>query len=152
MIYTDMEKLNRYLGMEKNLDTAFHYLMEKGTADLTPGANEVDGERVFINRFSYMTVPEAQAAFEAHMKYADIHLVLEGEEYIGVTPLKNLDILDTDEENDNINCNGHVENKIYMRPGKILIVFPEDAHKVKIASDSPVKVEKAVVKVKVDNI
>ena len=33
MIYTDMEKLNRYLGMEKNLDTAFHYLMEKGKRD-----------------------------------------------------------------------------------------------------------------------
>lgn len=33
-------------------------------------------------------------------------------------------------------------------PGKVLIVLPDDAHKVKIALDGPERVEKAVVKVR----
>ena len=42
-----------------------------------------------------------------------------------------------------------METKIPMEPGKVLIVFPEDAHMVKIENNGPVNVEKAVVKVRV---
>ena len=152
MIYTDTVSLKRYLGIEENLDAAIRYLLEKGTAELQQGKNPIDGDNVFINRFGYMTIPEQEACFEAHLQYADIHIVLKGEEYIGVTPLKRLDILKTDKENDNIDCQGNVETKVLMQPGKILIVFPEDAHKVKISVGQPVRTEKAVVKVKVKKI
>ena len=122
MIYTDMEHLGRYRGITPALDTAIAYLLEHGLEGLTSGRNEVDGENVYINRFAYTTMPEAETAFEAHRLYADIHLLAEGEEYIGITP---------------------------MEPGKVLIAFPEDAHRVKINRGGPCHVEKAVVKVRV---
>ena len=67
MIYTDLENLKHYQGINKNLDTAIRYLIEKGTENLVPGRNDVDGDNVFVNEFSYMTIPESEAIFEAHL-------------------------------------------------------------------------------------
>ena len=86
MIYTDMEHLYHYKGLGAHMDTAIDYLLAHGTGELVPGRNEVDGDNVFINRFNYTTMPEEKAAFEAHESYADIHLLAEGREFIGVTP------------------------------------------------------------------
>ena len=74
MIYTDLENLKHYQGINKNLDTAIRYLIEKGTENLVPGRNDVDGDNVFVNEFSYMTIPESEAIFEAHFDYADVHI------------------------------------------------------------------------------
>lgn len=147
MIYADMKHLSRYRGISAGLDTAIDYLLKCGTDGLMPGRNEVDGDEVFINRFHYTTMPQEEAAFEAHEVYADIHLVVEGREYIGVTPLNRLQITKVEKESDNIECSGPVETLLPMEPGKVLIVFPEDAHMVKIANGVPAHVEKAVVKV-----
>lgn len=92
MIYTDMEHLDRYRGICPQLDTAIDYLLENGLELLVPGRNEVDGEDVFVNRFHYTTMPQEEAAFEAHEFYADIHLLAEGREYIGVTPIERLTV------------------------------------------------------------
>ena len=132
MIYTDLENLKHYQGINKNLDTAIRYLIEKGTENLVPGRNDVDGDNVFVNEFSYMTIPESEAIFEAHFDYADVHMVLSGSEYIGVTDIKKLEVTKTDKENDCILGNGKVENMLLMTPGKVLIVLPEDAHMVKV--------------------
>ena len=149
MIYTDMEHLDRYRGICPQLDTAIDYLLENGLELLVPGRNEVDGDNVFINRFNYTTMPEEKAAFEAHESYADIHLLAEGREFIGVTPMDRMSVTSVDREADNVVCHGPVEVKVPMEPGKVLIVFPEDAHLVKIENGGPVHVEKAVVKVRV---
>ncbi len=148
MIYTDMKHLSRSKGISAHLDTAIDWLLNHDLAELVPGRNEVDGDNVFINRFGYTTMPEEEAAFEAHLEYADIHLLAEGQEFIGVTPIEDLTITKTDQEADNIECHGPVEVKLPMEPGKVLIVFPEDAHLVKVQRGNPVKVEKAVVKVR----
>ena len=46
MIYTDLNNLERYLGMRKHLDTAIHYIKEHSLNDLKKGCNEVDGDFV----------------------------------------------------------------------------------------------------------
>lgn len=147
MIYTDMKNLEHYKGMGKHLDTAIEYLKNHELSELTPGRNEVDGDNVFINRFAYDTMPEEKAAFEAHEEYADIHLVVSGEELIGVSDMELMTVSAVDKTTDSVDCDGPVENRVAMKPGKVLIVLPEDAHKVKIAIQDPVHVEKAVVKV-----
>lgn len=150
MIYTDMEHLKRYRGLNSCLDTAITYLEETGVDGLEPGRNEVDGDNVYINRFHYTTMAVEEAAFEAHEAYADIHLLAEGRELIGITPITALEIIGTDREADNVECSGPVETLVPMEPGKVLIVFPEDAHMVKIQAGEPVNVEKAVVKVRMN--
>lgn len=148
MIYTDLKNLKHYQGINSNLDTAIQYLVEKGTENLVSGRNEVDGNDVFINQFGYITIPESEAIFEAHFEYIDVHLVLSGSEYIGVTSVKDLEVTKTDEENDCILGKGKSEVMFPMIPGKVLIVFPEDAHMVKIQKETAAEVKKAVMKVK----
>lgn len=150
MIYTDLKHLKRYMGLNKNLDTAITYLGKNGMDSLAPGRNEVDGDNVYINVFRYTTIAPEEAAFEAHQVYADIHLMAEGRELIGVTPVTALEITGTDREADYVECGGPVELLLPMEPGKALVVFPEDAHMVKIQAGEPAQVQKAVVKVRMN--
>lgn len=147
MIYTDFDNLERYLGMGEHLDTAIRYIKEHSLDELHNGRNEVDGDFVFINCFEYETLPEEKAAFEAHEKYADVHMVISGEERIGVSDMSLMTVTAKDEATDSIECYGETENYLILKPGKVVVVFPEDAHKVKVMTDSVSQVKKAVAKV-----
>ena len=98
MIYTNLNNLERYLGMRKHLDTAIHYIKEHSLNDLKKGCNEVDGDFAFINCFEYETLPEEKTFFEAHEKYADIHMVISGEEKMGVSDMSLMTVTAKDEE------------------------------------------------------
>ena len=64
-----------------------------------------------------------------------------------MTDMEKMTVTAIDKVTDSVDCDGPIENRLYMTPRKVLIVLPEDAHKVKIAVDGPERVEKAVVKV-----
>ena len=148
MIYTNLEQLERYLGISEALDTAIRYLKKADLTTLVKGRNEVDGDNVFINRFDYNTLPEGDAMWEGHAQYADIHVVLSGEEKIGVTDAARLTVTIRDEASDFIGYEGDVETWFTMRPGDILVVYPEDVHMVKVQLKGESHVEKAVFKVR----
>lgn len=147
MIYTKRDRLARYKGISAPLDTAIDYLASADLAQLQMGRNEVDGDKVYINRFDYTTMPENEASWEGHKLYADIHVVLEGEERIGVTDAAVLTAGEYDAAGDFIPYEGPVDAWVTMRPGDILVVFPEDVHMVKVQRSAPCKVKKAVFKV-----
>ena len=150
MIYAEISDLSRYLGIHRNLDTAIHFLEKCDLSTLTAGRNEVDGDNVYINRFGYETMPEEKAFFEAHEKYADIHLIVSGEEKIGVSDPRFLKEFDRNAADDFIGYHGEVDNYSHMTTDKFLIAFPGEAHMVKLQYRDSVRVEKAVVKVKMD--
>ncbi len=148
MIYTKIAEINRYKGISAPLDTAIEYLATADLSKLEMGRNDVDGELVYINRFNYTTMPEADAIWEGHKYYADIHVVLEGEEQIGVTDASSLTAGEYEEAGDFIPYEGPVDSWVTMRPGDILIVFPEDVHKVKVQLNGACDIKKAVFKVR----
>lgn len=148
MIYTNLAQLERYLGISDALDTAIRYLKTADLTQLTMGRNEVDGDNVFINRFNYDTLPEEKAMWEGHAQYADIHVLVSGEEKIGVTDAARLTATTRDEASDFIGYEGPVETWFTMHPGDILVVYPEDVHMVKVQLNGEAHVEKAVFKVK----
>ena len=112
------------------------------------GRNDVDGDNVYINRFDYDTLPLDKAAWEGHAQYADIHVLLSGEEKIGVTDVSRLTATTRDEATDFIGYEGPVETWFTMHPGDVLVVFPEDVHMVKVQLNGEVHVQKAVFKVR----
>ena len=85
LIYTKRKYLKRYLGISDSLDAAIRHLQSADLSQLHKGRNEIDGERAFVNRFDYQTMPPEQAIWEGHAKYGDIHVLLSGREKIGVT-------------------------------------------------------------------
>lgn len=148
MIYTKMMYIESYRGIHENLDKAIDFLRNCDLKTLSMGRNVVDDDQVFINRFNYQTLPMEEASFEAHEKHLDIHLLLSGKERIGISDMAHMKITGRDIVNDGIDCEGPMEQQFYMEPGDVLIVFPEDAHMVKLEASGSCTVEKAVIKVR----
>ena len=149
MIYTKRKNLDRYLGQCDALDTAIRYLQTADLTQLHKGRNEVDGDQVFINRFDYQTMAPEQAIWEGHAQYADMHVLLSGQELIGVTNIEALKETVRKPEEDFLGFEGPVETWLPMTTEDILIVYPEDIHKVKVIHGESTLVEKACFKFKV---
>lgn len=149
MIYTKRSHLHRYLGLSESMDAAIHYLLSADLSALTMGRNDIAGDQTFVNRFNYQTVPAHEAAWEGHTSYGDIHVVLSGRERIGVSCADSLTVTQRNPQEDFVGYRGEVQTWVDMTPEDILIVFPEDAHMVKVAMDESVPVEKACFKFKV---
>ena len=146
MIYVKLQHLNRYKGICPSLDTAIDFLQTADLSALKPGRNEVDGDNVFINRFDYETIPQANAIWEGHARYGDIQILISGREKIGVTHAEALERTVFKEADDFMGYEGPVRCWYPMEEGDALIVFPEDVHMVKVQLDGPMAVSRAVVK------
>lgn len=149
MIYTKRKFIERYLGQSDALDTAIRYLLSADLTQLHKGRNEVDGDSVFINRFDYQTLSPEEAIWEGHARYADIHVLLSGQEKIGVANAESLKETARKPEEDFIGYEGPVAAWLPMTVEDILIVYPEDAHMVKVINQERTLVEKACFKVRV---
>ena len=149
MIYAKRKDLERYLGISSSLDTAIRYLQNADLAQLQKGRNEIDGDQAFVNRFDYQTMPQEQAIWEGHIQYGDIHVLLSGNEKIGVTNVEMLQETVRKPEEDFVGFDGPVMSWFPMTTEDILIVYPEDIHKVKVINGESTLVEKACYKFKV---
>lgn len=152
MIYTQLEQIGRYVGISAELDEAIAYIQSKKWQTVKLGRNEIAGDKIFLNRFNYQTMDEQQCSFEAHIDYIDIHMLQSGHEKIGVSDVSRLLETERMEEKDYIGYQGKIESRCSMDPDKILIVFPEDAHMVKIREKVEETVEKIVIKVKCSKV
>jgi len=145
MIYCARQTLARYRGLHPNLDRALDALNTCDLTQLSMGQTAVDGDRVYFNRFDYETGDCAQALFETHVQYADIHLLLGGEETMTVAGAQAE--VERDETRDYIGTKGDGDCNCVMRPDKALIVFPGEAHRSGQMRGEPCSVRKVVCKV-----
>lgn len=149
MIYAKKKELARYLGLNPNLDTIIHFILEKDHSGIAMGKNVIDGDNAFGNRFDYDTIPEREGFFEGHTAYGDVHVLLSGSEKIGITNTAQLTKVGEEPATDFVKFEGNVELWCPMTPEDVLIAFPEDAHMVKIQNGSLSRVQKICFKFKV---
>ena len=147
MILADNRDALQYLGLGPHLDRALHRLSE-GLGDLQPGHYEMDGDNVWLNCFDYETIPEEESFYEAHERYGDIHIMLKGSEKVCISRPGDLTEFDRIPDNDFAAFRGDPAHTLVLRPGTFLVVFPGDAHKIKMQVDGPEQVRKAVFKFK----
>lgn len=150
MIYLKREDIHQYKGLMKNLDIALTYLETHDLSELVLGRNEVDGDNVFINYMNYTTISEAEGFFEAHLDYLDLHIMVSGEECVGVSHISKLEEFTRDESSDFVGYKGIAQCKCLVNTEMALIVYPEDAHMVKVMCDMSESVHKAVIKIKIN--
>lgn len=149
MIYGKVAHIEQYKGIHPNVDKAIQWIVSDMKLENMPmGVTRIDGDDVYVNRFDYTTQPAEELLFEAHEEYADIHLLLSGEEAIHVSDVVDLVEEKRKAESDYIGCSGKSQCVCLMRPGYFLIAFPEDAHKVKASYRKETAVQKAVIKIK----
>jgi len=95
---------------------------------------------------TYETVEDGQRKWEAHDHLIDIHCVLQGEERIEWANRRELTYSGSEPGKDVLRFSGQGVF-ITLRPGMFCVLFPEDAHKTKLASGATGTVVKAILKI-----
>ena len=151
MIYAKNQEALAYRGIHPNLDLALEHITPEFLASLRDGQRvELQGDQVYCTRFTYETIPQEESFFEAHRRYLDIHIMVEGEERVDVNRPEDLKLTDAQEGNDFYAYQGESWHSTVLKPGEFLVVFPGDAHRIKVQVDGPKSVSKAVFKVCID--
>ncbi len=151
MIYAKNADALAYRGIHPSLDLALEHITPEFLAALRDNQRvELNGDLVYCTRFTYETIPQEESFFEAHRRYLDIHIMVEGEERVDVNRPEDLKLTDAQEGNDFYAYQGESWHSTVLKPGEFLVVFPGDAHRIKVQVDGPKTVSKAVFKVCID--
>lgn len=119
--------------------------------------SNLEGEAAATGDFAkkklvFETAAKEEKRFEAHKRNIDIHIVLEGHEYVEVTHADNLiNATEYDSEHDYVLGDAAAASTFsgYLQPGYFLICFPDDAHKVGTHETGGRQVVKLVYKIAV---
>ena len=149
MIYAKNDDARTYLGIHPNLDLALDHITPEFLAAVGSQRVELKGGDVYATRFTYETIPAEESFFEAHRKYLDVHIMVEGSEGVEIAPPEALAEFDRVEANDFYAYRGEGNYKLVLSPGDFLVVFPGDAHRIKMQVDGPRTVSKVVFKAKI---
>ena len=151
MIYAKNADALAYRGIHPNLDLALEHITPEFLASLRDNQRvELKWDLVYCTRFTYETIPQEESFFEAHRRYLDIHIMVEGEERVDMNRPEDLKLTDAQEGNDFYAYQGESWHSTVLKPGEFLVVFPGDAHRIKVQVDGPKTVSKAVFKVCID--
>ena len=147
MIYDTLDHIDTYKDTHPAIYKALTVIRDTDFDSLTTDRVEVDGKNLFFFIQNYETRVENNTP-EAHKAYADIQVVLEGREKMGVGALSDMtEEVEAKPESDFWLYHGPVDY-ITLTPGKFAVLFPQDAHAPCIAVDGPEKAKKCVFKVK----
>ena len=131
------------------LPELFRYVRMHDLLHTPCGRIELDGDRLFINNVNPQCVTAAEQVLEVHRRYLDVHILLEGEETIGWSPLAELkeEKQAYDAEADCALYTDRPFTYVTLRPGQWLMAWPEDAHAPVIGQG---KIRKLIAKVRID--
>ena len=149
MILANHNDALTYRGIHPNLDLALAHITPEFLANVGSERVELKGGDVYATRFTYETVPEEESFFEAHKKFLDIHIMVDGSEGVEIAPPEALQEFDRVEDNDFYAYRGPARCRLNLSPGDFLVVFPNDAHRIKMQLDRPETVSKVVFKVRI---
>ncbi|MBQ7450639.1 YhcH/YjgK/YiaL family protein [bacterium] len=148
MIIDSFENCKKYYGVHPRFKEAFEYILKTNFESISCGKYEIEGENIYINIEEYETKTVSKP--EYHKKYIDIQFLIDGEEYIGYCPKSELIIDDGYDEQKDLGFGEGIVDFIKLKKGIFMIFFSNDAHQPCMAVNTPNKVKKVVVKVRID--
>lgn len=119
------------------------------TIETPVGHYEID-EKIYVNIDVYNTKSIADCRFEAHKKYIDIQMLLQGQEEIDILSADTLIVSEKYDENRDVmffENSDKIPDKIQLEPFKFAYILPSEAHKPQIGNGQEVK--KVVAKIAV---
>ncbi|CAN7641514.1 YhcH/YjgK/YiaL family protein [Paenibacillus sp. LjRoot56] len=115
-----------------------------------PSLLEIDGMRMYVMKQTPTTATFEERLAESHAQYADIHLVVEGEEWQGIAPASphNSSVEDRLEESDYALFEQvEKESRVQLLPGDFSIFWPGEVHRPNCHPKGVVPLVKLVVKI-----
>jgi biofilm protein TabA len=162
VIFDALENLERYRGLDARLDRGLEALRALSAGDaglkLVDGRHGLAGAGLYANVSSYRTEDPAAKPFEAHRRYLDVQVVLEGRETLYWAPLRRLQAQGEYSPGEDITYYspapgaGGLELGLPLEPGLFVVLFPQDGHRPGChpAGGRPQAVRKLVLKVRLD--
>ncbi len=151
MIIDQFKNLSRYQFKDENMEEARQYLLAHDVLTLEEKNHVIkEGEITLLFQEAVQKSIE-ESKYEAHRQFVDIHIPLEGTDFIRSIMTSKLDMVGIfDDVNDFILGDYPGENytDCYLTPGSFGIYFPEDAHLAKATTREPEKIKKFVMKIK----
>lgn len=148
MIFSKLTDAADYCGIHPRLDRVIDCLNTEFLESVGTQTRKLEGEFLYVTRFDYETLPLAETFFEAHRKYLDVHLLLRGEERVDISHPDTLSLFE--HKDDFYAYRGEAEQTLVLTPGSFLVVFPGDAHRIKVQAKGPSNVSKVVFKLLVN--
>ena len=150
MIFGNIKDKERYNFLDEKIIECFKYAIENNLNVYSTGTHEINGDDIFVNIVAYETVNKEERFWEAHKKYIDVHLMLDGSEKIALNNIDNLEQKEYEEEGDFLPLSGQESAIVTLEKGDFLICYPEDAHMTTIKNLESKHIKKAIFKVKID--
>lgn len=148
MIIDKLENHHLYSGLSNRIKMAFDYVTQTNLANTPIGKYEIDDNNVFAIVMEYLTNDIEDANPEGHHAYIDLQYIISGTEYVGVTTLTNQQPISQNKEKD-LDFYNIPSSLVKFDTGTFMIFFPDDLHMPSVHLDTPQKVKKVVVKIKV---
>ena len=148
MIKDNLKNAMQYACLSERFKKAFEYLTSSDLLAVTERV-ELEGKDLYVLPQNPTLKTWDAARWEAHEKYADIQIVLEGEEVMGYAPIETLAAADEyNPEKDAIHLTGEGA-AIRFTAGDFAVYFPQDGHKPNVRAEGGAESDrKMVVKVK----
>ena len=147
MIIDDLKNIDQYHNIPK--EAADYLQILSGQSD--SGHYEL-GNGIYANIDIYEPKMFEDCRFEAHKKYIDIQMLLEGQERLDYTNIERLEILqEYDETRDVMFFKDSSKNfdSVILEPSKFVFIYPWEAHKPQISTGYKL-IKKVVVKIPVN--
>ena len=157
---TTFGNIEKYRNQNKNINDTIEYL--KGYLNINSEkylnirnqsvgyVNKIDlSESVFLLEQVYNTKNRNECIYESHLKYIDIHFIIDGYETLEVEDVSRLDIeIPYNEQKDSTIYNNRTKGSILnLKKFDIAIFYPEDGHMTSITLKGNNKVIKIVAKI-----
>ncbi|MBQ7155138.1 MAG: YhcH/YjgK/YiaL family protein [Synergistaceae bacterium] len=150
MFHTQLSIASKYDYIADKLKAGLKWLAETDIAAIADGKYRVLGDDVIADVQTYNTQPVEARRFEAHDKFFDVQYVFEGEEFFGVCSRDGLSITEAHPERDTYFLEAPDKySMVLLKAGEFIVVPPEDAHMPKCSVNTPARVRKVVLKVRV---
>ncbi len=149
MILDSFKNSGLYDSVCPRMKQAFELISKLDLATMPNGKHLLDGEDIFVNIAEIDLKKPSDAKLEVHNVYADIQILLVGdEEGFGWSERKDITeaMGEFDTEKD-VQFFGDAHQTVYtLRKGQFTILMPEDGHAPMIGEG---KIKKAIVKVRI---
>ena len=142
MILSALSQSERYVALHPLFQRAFDHIRTTDFFTLAPGRYHIIGDDLIAIVEQVPGKTKEVARLEAHRRYIDIQLVLEGDEQMGWKPLADClnPVSEHSEERDIRFFHDAPASWIAVPPDHFCIFFPEDAHAPLVANGQVRKV------------
>lgn len=149
MIYDNLANISIYSEIPEEVSRFLLSLTSQ-----TPEGHYEISENIYANVDVYETKPINKCKFEAHKRYIDIQMLLDGKEQLDCTSADDLKISEAYDENKDVmffEAQKVLPDASYtLIPERFVLIYPHEAHRPQMASNSISEtVKKVVVKIPV---